>query len=377
MNPLLTAAFSTAADLLAGCEDRLNRRTLDGVIGCLDEAERRGADPDTCAAQRWTAHMLGGDFEAAWCENDNLRNRGSADPHRFWMREDIRGRRLILRCLHGFGDAVQMLRYVPRLQELASELIVEVPPRLMELAPCFEGMKEVQTITWGEGAPTELPEWDVQAEIMELPYLFRTVCGELPLATRYLAPDADKIRDVRAVIGSNRRLRVGVVWAAGEWNPERSIPLHSLRPLLRMEGCEFWSLQGGRAAEDWDEFTRALAAGEGGVSMAPAFRDAAECGDGILTLAAVIAQLDLVVTVDTLAAHLAGAIGVPAWVLLQYAADWRWMTGCADSPWYPTLRLIRQSTPGDWNSAVAAVVSGLRGLTRRAPPAGASGTLLP
>jgi ADP-heptose:LPS heptosyltransferase len=117
-----------------------------------------------------------------------------------------------------------------------------------------------------------------------------------------------------------------------------------------MDGIEFWNLQGGSAAEEANGLP---------------IRDATdEYGDGLLPLTSVIAQLDLVITVDTLAAHLAGALGTPAWVMLQYAADWRWMTGRSDSPWYPSLRLFRQSQPGDWRRVVEDILTALKHSTR-------------
>ena len=306
----------------------------------LREAEAQGVHADNCAGARWLVHMLAGNFAAAWRESDGIRQRGAPDPHRFWMGEDVRGRRVIVRCLHGHGDTVQFLRYAPRLRGLASHVTIEVPPAMAEIARCFEGVDDV--ITWGDGAPAVPPGWDVQVELMELPYLFRTEAHELPIAERYLRlPGGVMQQAARAMCSFSVSRRVGVVWAAGEWNADRSLPLGMLRPLLETPQCEFWSLQGGRAQQEW----------RNSVSL----RDASCLGDGILRLAAAIAQLDLVITVDTLAAHLAGCMGKPAWVLLQHNADWRWMLERSDSLWYPSLRLFRQPSPGDWVTVVAGI----------------------
>ena len=340
------ARLSAGETLATQGEAALADADFESALALLDQAEAAGVEPDRCAGNRWMAHMLRGNFEAAWRESDAIRLRGAPDPHRFWNGEEVRGRRVMLRCLHGFGDAVQMFRFLPRLQELASHLIVEVPPRLAEIAPCFDGMGEV--ITWGERAPAVPPTWDVQLEVMELPYLLRIDAGELAPQQGYLRVPAKVRGEVARLIGTGHQPRVGVVWTAGHWDPSRSIPFELIEGSFRSEGIEFWSLEGAHERQAHP--------------MLPSgsWRDVYECGDGILRLAAVIERMDLVITVDTLAAHLAGALGVPCWLLLRHRADWRWMSRRADSPWYPSLRLFRQETPGDWAGLLAVVERELR-----------------
>ena len=287
---------------------------------------------DRESGERWIAAMLRGDFEGAWQESDRLRSRGAADPHRFWDGRDVRAKRVIVRCLHGFGDAVQMMRYAPMLAARAQSVVWEVAPGLVELAQCFEGIEEV--VTWGKGAPALAPVWDSQIEVMELPYLFRTVVQDLPVAELYCRVPLEAARRARACMGPGPR--VGVVWAGGEWDPGRSIPFAALEPLLALG--EMWSLQGGEAHRE---------------GVAAGLRDArAACGDGLISLAAAIAEMDLVITVDTLAAHLAGALRRPVWVMLQREADWRWQSEGERSAWYPSMRLFRQMRQGDWASVV-------------------------
>ncbi len=257
--------------------------------------------------------MLAGEFEQAWQANDRIRARGASDAHRFWTGEPIEGKDVIVRSLHGLGDAVQMFQYAPQLKALARSVTWQVPPHLMELAACFAGVEHV--ITWEQRCT-----WEVQIEIMELPYVFRTTLLQLPLATRYLS--------MACRPATGRKPRIGLVWAAGEWNQSRSIPLIAFDLILSSASCEFISLQGGSNTEVDCRLKPAEA--------------------GLVCLAETIAGLDLVVTVDTLAAHLAGALGVPGYVLLEYTADWRWMSEREDTPWYPSLRLFRQTLPGDW-----------------------------
>jgi hypothetical protein len=181
--------------------------------------------------------------------------------------------------------------------------------------------------------------------VTELPYLFRTTLNDLPITTHYLDLPGANVQQAADAMGPLTKPRIGLVWAGGQWNPERSIPIGLLDPIISEADVEFWSLQGDVAADDANPWI------DTGM-----VRDAtAICGDGLVVLAATIANLDLVITVDTLAAHLAGALGKPAWVMLQYAADWRWMTARDDTPWYPSVRLFRQPKPGDWSGTVGAV----------------------
>jgi hypothetical protein len=341
-----------AANWLDRAETMLIQRKLPEARELFHKAEAMGAVPDRCSSGRWMTAMLNGDFEGAWVESDAIRMRGTPDPHRFWNGEDLRGSRVMVRCLHGLGDAVQMLRYAPRLREAASSVIFEVPQRMLALAPLFHGVDEV--ITWGQPVPERPVEWDIQLEVMELPYLFRTSLAELPIATNYLKLPGAIVRQTTDSMGLAIRPRIGLVWASGEWNPHRSVPLELLKPLVYEMPAEFWSLQGDVAAEDARSWI------EAGI-----IRDAAAvCGDGLVALVATIANLDLVITVDTLATHLAGALGKPAWVILQHAADWRWMCAREDSPWYPTIRLFRQPTPGDWNGVIKEMRGALENFVR-------------
>lgn len=328
--------MSSASNHLARADLLLKRRLLPEALACFHRAERTGANPDCCSAGRWMTFALQGDLAAAWQECDAMHRRDAPDPNRFWLGEDLCGKRVILRCLHGLGDTVQFLRYAPLLRSRCAQLIVECPPPMVDLVRCLHGIDEV--ISWGENAPATPPAWDVQIEVMELPYLFRTTLADLPIATDYLSLPQTELSRAVCALGDYSQPRVGVVWSSGEWNLERSFPFKLLTPLLSRTDCQFWNLQGGHVRVQWHNLPHA-----------PHLRDTASLDDtGVIPLAAVIAQLDLVITVDTLAAHLAGALNVPCWLLLQYAADWRWLVCRNDSPWYPSLRLFRQLTPGDW-----------------------------
>ncbi len=188
-------------------------------------------------------------------------------------------------------------------------------------------------ITWGEPEPS----WDQQIEIIELPRAFRTTVASIPNHVPYL--------NVRTELGSNtengsRPIRVGIVWASSTYNPERSIQLKDLAELFALPGAAFFSLQAGPARAELDPWSNRVTN----------LYDDSAC---VLAMAQTLKTIDLVITVDTMMAHLAGAIARPVWTLLPYQCDWRWMLNRQDSPWYPTMRLFRQKRPGDWAGVVS------------------------
>ena len=318
----------------------LNDRKLAEAATLLQEAERAGADADECASAQWYLAMLRGEFADAWHASDGIRARRRPDPHRFWNGESLRGQRVMIRCLHGFGDAVQMLRLLPLVRAMAVHVTVQVAPAFVPLARCLPGANDV--ITWEESGPHAAePRWDVQVEVMELPYVLRLELAQLPYRTSYLRLPAEALREAECALRGVGKLpdsagkKAGLVWAAGSWNPSRSVPVTYFTELLRDASAaeiEFWSLQGpGASAEAAGLF-------EDGV-----LRDGSKATEGVVALAATVAAMNLVITVDTFAAHMAGALGVPVWVLLEERADWRWMVDREDSPWYPSMRLFRCS----------------------------------
>lgn len=320
-------------------EAMLEQRRLDAAQRYFREAEACGASADRCAAGRWMIAMLKGDFAAAWQESDAIRARGMPDPHRMWAGENLTDMRVIVRCLHGFGDTVQFARYAGLLNRKSATVVWEVPPAMLQIMRCFSNIHHV--MTWDNEYEAGR-DYDVQVELMELPYLFRTTSAELPISEKYVRLPHAIVQRAAAEMGVRTKPRVGVVWSAGSWNESRSIPYSTFRGTLEVDDCEFWNLQGGPSR-----------------NVDAVLRDAPVCSSGILCLAGAISQMDLVLTTDTLAAHLAGALGVPIWLMLQHAADWRWMVGRDHSPWYPSMRIFRQPRPGAWDEVVGAVTAKL------------------
>ncbi len=220
--------------------EALNEMRLEDALLLFHDAESAGTDPDICAAGRWTCHMLCGQFEAAWEESDAIERRGRPDPHRFWDGTSFRGRRVMVRCLHGLGDTIQFIRFVSNIRAQAASVTVEAQPGLKSLL-AQAGIAD-HVMTWGE---TE-PDWDQQVEINELPKIFRVTETTIP-STGYLAIGRPRRPRFRVRPGA---VKVGLVWAASVYNPLRSLRLDELAPLFQLPGFSFYSLQAGPACEE-------------------------------------------------------------------------------------------------------------------------------
>lgn len=304
---------------------------------------------------RWLGAMRRGDFAAAWRETDRIElpRRAAAlrgdfareANHLVWDGRAFEGQRVHVRCEHGLGDSIQFLRYLPRLREKAREVIVSIQP---ELLPLFRGMRGVDVLRngWTTEPP---PEHDVEIECMEFPYVFRDTLESLPRAVPYLPVEEIHAGAAAFDFSGMPGFRVGLLWAASDWDATRNIPVTELRALTGVPGCKFFSLQQGRDPSE--------AAGLGLHPLAERTRK-------ILDAAAAMLGLDLIITVDGMAAHLAGALGRPVWVLLKADADWRWMEAGTESPWYPSARLFRQRESGDWTAVLREMAEELAKVAR-------------
>jgi hypothetical protein len=320
-----------------------SKRRIHDCLELLRAAERSGHDPAACAASRWDCWMLLGRFEEAWKESDAILARGLPDPNRLWDGLPFAGKRLMIRCLHGFGDAIQFLRYAKVVRQEADSVAVQTHPQLVSL---FKGAPFVDWVTtWSDGPGLRHRDWDQQIEVMELPRAFRTTLAEIPHETPYLCVDRRYVSGSPLAGRPRRKPRLGVLWEGGEWNPARNVPFSDMLPVLSAPDFEVYSFQRGSGRE------QLRAAG-----LADRICDLSGEAQDAVYFAADLMHIDLLITVDTMAAHLAGALGRPVWVLLPFEADWRWMLDRADSPWYPTMRLFRQKKAGDWRAPVVQVL---------------------
>ncbi len=296
-------------------------------------------------------HLLEGNLPLGWSEHEYrwrtphfLRDRQKF-PQPLWKGEPLKGSRILLRAEQGLGDTLQFVRYVPLVAARGGNVVLEVQTRLQRLLARSPGAAEV--IRRGEARP----EADWQCPLMSLPLAFATDLNSIPAEIPYVQPDPAQIAAWGQRLAGNS-LRIGLAWGGSPTFPYerwRSIPLEQLAPLTQLEGTTFYSLQMGPQASQ----VKQLGSGVRLIDLQDEQQDLADT-------AAIVANLGLVISIDTSVAHLAGAMGKPVWILLHKSPDWRWLLEREDSPWYPTARLFRQSTLGNWLDVVARVERELR-----------------
>ena len=293
---------------------------------------------------RWTEAMRRGDFAAAWSISDAYLQRRSLEDHKkvprhfqtIWDGRAVRGKQVLVRCYHGLGDTIHFIRYAPLLRNESKEVIVWAQPSLIPLLRTVNGIDRLLPLH--DGSPDV--EYDVDVEVTELPYVFRTTLASIPADVPYVHVEPLLLRD-------DAEFRVGLIWESGDWDTSRSIPFSQIQRLAQLPGIDWHILQRDASSAGWD--------GKFGKISG---------GDNPLDDARVMCALDLVISVDTMTAHLAGALGQRIWTLLPFDADWRWMLDRTDSPWYPTMRLFRQKEKGCWDDVIDEVAGELKKLRR-------------
>lgn len=290
----------------------------------------------------WTKH------EARWQVPGLVKPKRDGLPPR-WDGSPFPGQRLLLFHEQGLGDTLMLLRYLPQVKTLGGEVILEVQPELEALARTCAGTDAV--VTTG-ASHTGI---DLCFPLMSLPWLFRSHPHDLPCEIPYLdvppaVPSQVALQKFISLAASHGLTRIGLVWAGNsahirDW--ERSIPANRLAPLGSLPGIAWFGFQLG---------TQSIPSLPNFISLAPFLRDFSDT-------AYALSGMDLLISVDTSVAHLAGALGIPTFLLITHAPDWRWLLDREDSPWYPSLRLYRQPRPGDWDATIQALVRDLSTLS--------------
>jgi hypothetical protein len=301
-------------------------------------------------------------FEWRWRAHDGMSKSELRFDRPRWCGESLRGKTILLTAEQGLGDTLQFVRDAPLLAADGARVRLLVPKPLVRLLSQVEGVERVF-------GPDEAPEgFDVHCPLMSVPLNAGTRLDNVPANVPYLPVDAGEVREwarrLEAAGVRQQGLKVGLVWSgdprpgdrgANLTDARRSVTLEQYAPLARVPGVQWVSLQKGAPAQQ-------ASAPPAGMRLVDVMDDARDFAD----TAALVANLDLVVTVDTSMVHLVGGIGKPAWMLSRYDGCWRWMLGRDDSPWYPGLRLYRQDVPLEWTPVVERIAGDLAALAGNA-----------
>lgn len=329
---------------------------FDAALDAYGEALERAPGDQRIRVNRAVARLHAGCFAEAWQDADWV----LADPGRSMLPverllpplshlPDLTGRTVLVVQEEGLGDTLQFLRYLPLLARRGARVVAAVPPALTRLLRTVPG---IDAVPEGE-AP--VPDHDSHCSFNGLPRAFETTLATIPCDVPYLVADPELTRQWAELLPASDALRVGLCWAgqARPWltgfaglDRRRSTSLATLAPFAAVPHVRFVSLQKGPAAAE---------AGAAGFDLLDMMDDVRDFAD----TAAIVANLDLVISVDTSVVHLAGAMGKPVFLLDRYDNCWRWLSGREDSPWYPTLRIFRQQRSGDWAPVIARVATAL------------------
>ena len=315
---------------------------LDDVVACYRRALELSPDYADAHVNQAIWSLLTGDFQRGWSEYE-WRWKAKLSQQRdfsqaLWQGQPLEGRTILLHAEQGLGDAIQFVRYAPLVKRQGGTVVVECPRPLVSLLRSCAGIDRLV------GRGDELPPFDLQAPLLSLPGIFRTTLQDIPAAVPYLFADPGLAERWRRELGGMAGFKIGVAW---QGNPkyrsdrDRSIPAACFEPLARCCGVQLLSLQKRWGIEQLQEVSGRFPVVDLGSRLD-------EASGAFMDTAAVMLNLDLVVTSDTAIAHLAGALGVPVWVAISFIPDWRWLLERSDSPWYPTMRLFRQDRRGDW-----------------------------
>ncbi len=327
-----------------------------------------------CIPTRWNrslALLQAGDFERGWLEYEWRWRRPQTPPRHFtqpaWRGEPLHGRTILLYAEQGLGDTLQFIRYGSILKQQMATVIFECPHplvRVLQNSPAFD-------LLVCEGDP--VPAFDFHAPLMSLPRLCHTTLATIPVPVPYVQARPDDMSNwagAMSRMSDPENLRVGITWQGNPhhpWDRFRSVPLREFTRLGCLRGVTFFSLQTGPGTEQIAE----LSGRARQLRLVQPWPGAADGPADMADIAAIMRNLDLVITVDTATAHLAGALGVQVWILVAAISDWRWMRNRLDSPWYPTARLFRQARLGSWASTFRDLHAELRHeLERRQPNQG-------
>ena len=338
IKPDFAEAMSNRGEVLKA----LNRN--DDALASFDEALRIKPHIVDVTWNKSLLLILTGNYLDGWMlyesrlDKEDLKTNYPTYPQLAWRgQDDIRGKKILIHSEQGLGDSIQFIRYLDQIHQLGAEIILEVPKTLATLANTIK--TPITVIEKG----SKLPEFDAYCPLLSLPYVFKTTVDTIPSVVPYLFADKKKVSEWNHRLGVKTRKRVGLVWsgsAVHKNDHNRSIPLETFTDLLKLP-VEWHSLQNEYRTKD-----------KNFLDSHPEVRQHQEELGDFADTAALIECMDLVISVDTSVAHLAGALGKTTWILLPFIPDFRWMLEREDCPWYPTAKLLRQDVERDWKKVI-------------------------
>jgi tetratricopeptide (TPR) repeat protein len=328
---------------------------LEEALAQYETALRLEPDNPEAHWDRALVRLLQGDYERGWQEYEwrwRCPRPPPLPPFRQprWDGSPLQGRTILLYAEQGLGDTFQFVRYAPRVRAGGGRVVLQCQDALLPLLSRTPG---IDALVGHSASP---PAFDVYVPLGSLPGLLGTTLSNIPAEVPYLFADPDLVAHWRRELAPVSGFRVGIAWQGSPqhpWDRHRSVPLSHFEPLARVPGIRLISLQQGSGMEQLTSL-----AGRFPVLTLGGLLD--KTSGAFMDTAAVLHNLDLLVTVDTVLAHLAGGLGLPGWVALHHTPDWRWLLGRDNSPWYPTLRLFRQIRQGDWSDVFASLAAALQ-----------------
>jgi tetratricopeptide (TPR) repeat protein len=323
-------------------------------LGCIEEALRQQPDLALAHFNRAVLWLLHGDFERGWPEYEwrwaqlDVPRRDFHQPE--WDGSDLAGRTILLHAEQGLGDTIHFIRYARLVKDRGGQVVVECQPALL---PLLTGVAGIDRLV---AAGSKLPPFDVHGPLLCLPRIFRTCLTCIPRAVPYLRADPALVEHWGKELEPLGGFKIGIAWQGNptfRFDRRRSISLAQFAPLAQVEGVRLISLQHGAGTEQ-------LAALEGQFPVLDLTHRLDKTAGAFMDTAAIMMNLDLVISSDTAVPHLAGALGVPVWIALPLVPDWRWLLGREDSPWYPTLRLFRQTELEKWEDVFERMAGEIR-----------------
>ena len=297
-------------------------------------------------------YLQTGDYSKGWKKFEVRKDRIKSCKRLFnkpeLKSESVNGRKILIHCEQGLGDTIQFSRYLKILKKRGAYVIFECKPRLFEIFKGFDGIDE---LILEQSNREKSIEYEYHISLLSLPLYFKTSLETIPSGVPYIKANPDKVNEWGIIVKNEKFINIGIAWSGAEANvsgKDRSCKLDDFAPLFSLKGIKLFSLQKNIHNSEM------ISAGY------PVVNFERIDSEPFLDTAAIIENLDIVISIDTSIAHLAGALGKPVWTLLPYYSDWRWLLNIENSPWYPTMRLFRQSEPGQWSEVFSKVLIELK-----------------